>query len=127
MKRIISYTIFTATLMLALCYMTGSQVSAADPQSGSSRREKDSIKDPIEEKMEYERLKSLNQERYKAIKKDTDQLLALANELKQNVDKANENTLSLEVIKKTEEIEKLAKKVREKMKESYKSQSPFGM
>jgi hypothetical protein len=32
------------------------------------------------------------------------------------VDKTNENTLSLEVIKKADEIEKLAKEVRKKMK-----------
>jgi hypothetical protein len=34
------------------------------------------------------------------------------------VDKTNENLLSLDVIHKAEEVEKLAKKVKEKMKES---------
>ena len=48
--------------------------------------------------------------------RDTDILLKLANELKQDVDKSNENTLSLEVVKKAEEIEKLAHSVKEKMK-----------
>jgi hypothetical protein len=43
-------------------------------------------------------------------------LLKLSLELKEYVDKSNENVLSLEVIKKADEIEKLAKSVRDKMK-----------
>ena len=66
--------------------------------------------------MAKKRLKALKKEQYQSLKKDTDQLLVLATELKESVDKTTENTLSLEVIKKTEEVEKLAKKVREKMK-----------
>jgi len=42
--------------------------------------------------------------------------LKLATELKDDVDKTNENVLSLDVIKKADEIEKLAKSVRDKMK-----------
>lgn len=57
-------------------------------------------------------------ERYDSLKKDTDKLLQLATELKQQVDKAGPQTLSLEVIKKTKEIEDLSKKIRDKMKTS---------
>ena len=60
--------------------------------------------------------KKRNLQRQEDIKKDTDKLLSLATELKQYVDKTNENTLSVEVIKKAEEIEKLAHSVKEKMK-----------
>jgi hypothetical protein len=45
-------------------------------------------------------------------------LLQLSTELKQYVDKTNENVLSFEVIKKAEEIEKLARSVKDKMKGS---------
>ncbi len=55
-------------------------------------------------------------ERMAALKTDTDKLLKLSAELKQYVDKSNENVLSLDVIKKAEEIEKLAKSVKDKMK-----------
>ena len=58
----------------------------------------------------------LNFQRQQEIKKDTDKLLKLATELKQSVDKSTANTLSLDVIKKADEIEKLAKSVKEKMK-----------
>jgi hypothetical protein len=67
-------------------------------------------------KMEREMAKKAAKERQAAIKRDTDKLLELATELKDNVDKSSENTLSMDVVKKAEEIEKLAKSVKEKMK-----------
>ena len=63
-------------------------------------------------------LKKQNVQRQQDIKKDTDQLLELATELKQYVDKTNENIISLDVIKKAEQIEKLAHAVKDKMKGS---------
>ena len=60
--------------------------------------------------------KKAAKERQAAIKRDTDKLLELATQLKDNVDKSSENTLSMDVVKKAEEIEKLAKSVKEKMK-----------
>lgn len=66
--------------------------------------------------MRKEQEKRINKARQETLKKDTDQLVKLANELKQYVDKTNENMLSLEVLHKAEEIEKLAKTVKDKMK-----------
>lgn len=66
--------------------------------------------------MQREQAKKLNKERQEALKRDTDKLLKLSSELKQYVDKSNEHVLSLDVIKKAEEIEKLAHSVKEKMK-----------
>jgi len=83
-----------------------------DPQFGRERNQQDER----EIRLEKERAKSLTQARHVALKRDTDKLLDLATELKQYVDKTNENTLSLDVVKKAEEIEKLAKSVKEKMK-----------
>jgi 5'-deoxynucleotidase YfbR-like HD superfamily hydrolase len=60
--------------------------------------------------------KKAAKERVTALKSDTDKLLKLSVELKQYVDKSDENVLSLDVIKRAEEIEKLAHSVREKMK-----------
>ena len=47
---------------------------------------------------------------------ETAKLLVLANELKAAVDKSDKNTLSLEVVRKADEIEKLAHSVKEGMK-----------
>jgi hypothetical protein len=63
-----------------------------------------------------EMAKKVNLQRQEELKKDTEKLLELATELKQSVDKTDENTLSLEVIKKADQIEKLAKSVKDKMK-----------
>lgn len=70
----------------------------------------------MEKKAEREREKKLNQERQAELKRDTDKLFQLASQLKQAVDKSNQDTLSVDVIKKAGEIEKLAKSVREKMR-----------
>jgi len=66
--------------------------------------------------MDREMAKKANQARQADLKRDTDKLLQLATELKKYVDKSNENVLSVEVLKKAEEIEKLAHRVKEKMK-----------
>jgi len=57
-----------------------------------------------------------NEERKKQISEDTAKLLKLAADLKAEVDKTNKDTLSLNVIRKADEIERLAHNVKEKMK-----------
>ena len=64
------------------------------------------------EKME----KARNADRQKHLVQDTDKLLALAKELKEEVAKSNEDTLSVNVVKKAGEIEKLAKSVKDRMR-----------
>ena len=66
--------------------------------------------------MAQEMRKKANLERQTALKNDTDKLLKLAEELKQSVDKSSANVLSVDVVKKAEEIEKLAHSVKEKMR-----------
>lgn len=56
------------------------------------------------------------QKRYEDVKRDSQKLLDLATELKKNVDKAGENILSLEVVRKAEEMEKLARRVKDNMR-----------
>jgi spore coat polysaccharide biosynthesis protein SpsF (cytidylyltransferase family) len=75
--------------------------------------------DQVRLKMEREMAKKANQARQADLKRDTEKLLKLATDLKEYVDKTNENMLSVDVVKKAEEIEKLARSVKEKMKGSY--------
>jgi hypothetical protein len=56
------------------------------------------------------------QQRHDQLVADTAKLLELANELKAEVDKSTKDTLSVLVVKKAEEVSKLAKKLREEMK-----------
>jgi hypothetical protein len=57
-----------------------------------------------------------NAERKKQIADDSAKLLKLATDLKAEVDKTTKDTLSLNVIRKADEIERLAHSVKEKMK-----------
>jgi hypothetical protein len=70
-----------------------------------------------ERDMEDRQLRLANKKRQEDLQKDTQKLFSLASELKEAVDKSNENMLSLDVIRKAEEVEKLARKVKERMKE----------
>ena len=86
-----------------MCLGIGACLSPPDEDAATAQQTRDMAK-------------KQNLKRQQDLKKDTDKLLELATELKQYVDKTNENMLSLEVIKKAEAIEKLAHSVKEKMK-----------
>ena len=55
-------------------------------------------------------------ERQKQLAADTDRLVALTTALKEQVNESDKNILSLDMIKKADEIEKLAHSVKERMK-----------
>lgn len=57
-----------------------------------------------------------NSERQRQLVADTDKLFHLAEQLRDEVSKSNKDQLSIPVMKKSEEIEKLAKRVKEKMR-----------
>lgn len=73
--------------------------------------------DPLRERMDAERLKAMNDDRHKRLVADANKLLALATELKAEVDKSNKNELSVTVMKKAAEMEKLAKDLKERMRD----------
>jgi hypothetical protein len=58
-------------------------------------------------------------DRQSQLRLDTEKLVALTAELKQHVDKAGANVLSMDVVKKAREIQKLAKSVQDKMRNAY--------
>jgi hypothetical protein len=85
------------------------------PPIGSPTQQPDhgsNLPPDMQERME----KEANKQRQAELKRDTDKLLKLSTELKAYVDKSNENILSLDVVKKAEEIEKLAHSVKIKMR-----------
>ncbi len=66
--------------------------------------------------MQREQAIERNKQRQEHLKQDTEQLLKLATELKAYVDKTNENVMSLDVMKKAAEIERLSKEIQKKMR-----------
>ncbi len=69
-----------------------------------------------EKASKQQKYEAANAERKKQIADDSTKLLTMAMALKAEVDKTTKDTLSLNVIRKAEEIEKLAHSVKEKMK-----------
>jgi hypothetical protein len=90
-----------------LCELARAQMGP--PQSQQSQAERDMLDRQVRE---------ANKKRQQDIRDDTEKLFQLSTELKAAVEKSNEHTLSLDVIRKAEEVEKLAKKVKDKMKEA---------
>jgi len=100
-------------VLLFFCHPALTQQSIPHPPPDVNQPfDEDEARSRITHDME----KKAAKQRVAALKTDTDKLLKLSLELKEYVDKSNENVLSLEVIKKAEEIEKLAKSVKDKMK-----------
>jgi hypothetical protein len=83
-----------------------------EPPFGESPNPNDPMQRQRLEKME----KARNSDRQQQLVKDTDKLLALAKELKEDVSKSDKDTLSVDVVKKAAEIEKLAKSVKDRMR-----------
>jgi hypothetical protein len=72
--------------------------------------------EPVSPQVQEQQDRSRNSDRQRRLVADTEKLLALATELKQDVSKTNKDVLSMDVIKKADEIEKLAHSVKERMK-----------
>lgn len=100
------------SLLLSLLFVIPGYAQGRQPINGTVAPPDDENR----ERIVHDMAKKANLERQAALKADTDKLVKLAGELKEYVDKSNENMLSLDVLKKAEEIEKLARSVKEKMK-----------
>jgi hypothetical protein len=111
---------WTLSICLLLAISANPQTRQTNPAPQGSPPSHDPILNndagDAQQRMARELAKKANLQRQATLKADTDKLLKLAVELKDFVDKSNENVLSLEVLKKAEEIEKLAHSVKDKMK-----------
>jgi hypothetical protein len=72
--------------------------------------------DPLGPRMQDQQTKSRNSDRQRRLVEDTDRLLSLAADLKQQMDNPGKDAMSADMVRKAEEIEKLAKSVKERMK-----------
>lgn len=105
------FLVVLLTTGLSYAQTTVAPPAPPEPQFPEPQRDDKTIRE-----LQRKQLKIANQKRFKELKRDTDKLLQLATDLKLAVDRANENTLSLEVLKKASEIEKLSKEVQKKMR-----------
>jgi len=108
------------TLCLALCPGPVHAQQQNPPQLGFPNAPgtfPEPPKDPALRHMMHKMEKERNVNRQKKIEADTARLLDLAKELHAAVVKSNKNTLSIDVVKDADEIEKLAKSIKEKMRD----------
>lgn len=102
----------------ASCLLCGIAIVATPAPTNSPMQFEPRPMDQAQKEMQDRMLREANKKRQAEIREQTEKLFQLATELKAAVEKSNENMLSLEVVRKADEVEKLAKKVRDKMKDA---------
>jgi len=75
--------------------------------------------DDFRDRLERATMAHIMAERRAQLRRDTEKLAALTAELRENVARSNPDILSMDVVKKAAEIQKLAKSVQDKMKNAY--------
>ncbi len=68
--------------------------------------------------VQKQQARAANEQRQFEIKRDTEKMFQLTTELKESLEKSGQNLMSMDDIKKVEQIEKLAHGVKSKMKQS---------
>ena len=117
--RFMSLPGFVLLFVFTACLSVAPQTSPLQFPQIPPLQQKPGREDEQRLRIEKEMAKKANQARQADLKRDTEKLLKLSAELKEYVEKTNENMLSVDVVKKAEEIEKLAHSVKDKMKGAY--------
>jgi hypothetical protein len=122
MVRIGAFAFFGTLTLLASTAQAGQEPQTAGPEkpyiipSANPMPDKNAQMQMHEQKANQQNFDAANTERKRQLNDDSTKLLTLAISLKAEVDKTNKDTLSLNVIRKADEIERLAHDVKEKMK-----------
>lgn len=117
------YSMFLLALAFTCFAAVGQQtshISVPEPQNNlpsTGPFDTTNSRDPDQVHMMKDMSRARNELRQKQIIDDTNQLLDLAKQLKDAVDKSSKDQLSLSVVNTATEIEKLAKNVKEKMRD----------
>jgi hypothetical protein len=110
------------SLVLLFAWATGSLAFGQDihlPDSVRQGPTTSNIPVRTEEQVDRERIRKAYELLQQEIRRDTDKLFQLSAELKQSVDKTNQGILPADTAKKAEQIEKLARSVKSKIKQTY--------
>ncbi len=86
----------------------------AQAPAGPSPRQEIGVEEPSPTpRMIRQQKKELLKSNFQKMKRDADEVAALAKLLQEELDKSSQDILSLQVVSKAEKIEKLAKKIKE--------------
>jgi hypothetical protein len=103
--------VWMATLLFTFSAVPARAQRSTLPPSGNADPQGE-LNLEVQRNMQKQRQKK----RFEEMQRDSQKLLELATELKQYVDKSGEQILSVEVLRKAEEMEKLARRVKENMR-----------
>lgn len=103
-------------LLLALCGVLDAQAPDTT-KSGNGVSAKQTPATTSDQKVSSSAPLTPAEKRRADLQADTEKLYKLTQELKAEVDKSNKDTLSVSVIKKAQEVERLAKSIKERSKQ----------
>jgi len=112
-----AFLLFTCTVHAQSAADPRSPVAGAAQSTNGPGFAETAPPDPSRTDMLRNMARERNELRQKAIVDDTTRLLALAQQLKTAVDKSSKDQLSLSVVNTASEIEKLAKTVKDRMRD----------
>lgn len=117
LRRVLRFGMMAIAATIAIVFTTGKGEGQYPKYPPSIVRAPDANtqNDINEQQNKQQSFEAANAERKKQINAESAKLLKLATELKAEVDKTDKDTLSVGVIRKADEIEKLAHSVKAKM------------
>lgn len=112
---------FAGAMVLEGAPIAGAQITPGVPTlktglPGDADHSRDQPPDPMQELMENKNKLQRNDDRQRRLVSDTDRLLLLANQLKSEVAASGSETMTPLMLHQMDEIEKLARSVKEKMR-----------
>jgi hypothetical protein len=110
---LIAFVVFLGTAGVASAQQMRLPAGIAQPQGMGDT--------PVTDGNDVQRQQALaaNQQRQVEIRRDTEKMAALTQELKDYLQQAGQGVMSVDALKKAEQIEKLAHSVKSKMKQSF--------
>ena len=93
------------------------QLSTPSSSTPPGRRSLEEGPNPMRDSMQDQAIRQLNEQRRKRMLDDANKMVQLSNELKADVEKMQKDELSMDVLKKAAEVEKLAHDVQQRMKQ----------
>lgn len=117
MKTLIRRSPTFVTMVLILSLNISGSVLAQNRHAREPHDEDATSGDSFDHDQKAKMEKERRDEAFQKLKDDSEKLYQAAAELKEMIEKSNQHTFSLQILKKTEEIEKILKDVKRRAKE----------
>ncbi len=118
MTRVSSFVVAVALLLLGSAASASSQQIHLPPSISQSQG-MGGVPVTVGSDTQKQQALAASQQRQLEIRRDTDKMAELTQELKDYLLKSDQGVVSVDAIKKAEQIEKLAHSIKSKMKQSY--------